>query len=222
MSDLINIATPVGELYYVNISGQGKQNYNEDGYNYVATVNLSGDKAEKLKTTINEVLGEVKKGETLKSKGYRELLGDDEVIYTPTKNTAARDALAKPTGIFAFTFSTQTTFDDGKTKKISVFNSANPPIRINIGDKKIGNGSEGALSGKCKRYSRGPTNQKDVGVSLFLNAVQLTKFVEYVEDAGFEAQEGGFTGEGESFDPATAETEATATVAASTPAKPKL
>jgi len=203
MADLVPVVTPVGELHYVNISGQGKQNYNEDGYNYVATINLTGKDAEDLKEEIDEVIGEVAKGENLKSRGYRELMEDEKGIYTPTQNTKERDASAKATGIYAFSFSTATTFADGKTKKISVYNSANPPSRINLGDKKIGNGSKGCISGKMQRYKKG----KDVGISLFLNAVQLVDFKEYVDDAGFAAQDGGFVGDGDGFNPSTAEAE---------------
>lgn len=222
MSDLVNVVTPVGVLHYVQISGQGKQNYNEDGYNYVATVNLTGADAEVLKEKIDEVLGEVPKGKTIKSKGYRELLEDDEGIYAPTKNTTERDAKAKKTGIWAFTFSTGVKFADGKQKKISVYNSANPPTRINLGDKKIGNGSKGAVSGKLQRFEKG----KEVGVSLFLNAVQLVNFIEYVGDAGFDAQEGGYTGNGDEQNPMHNEVDVADTTASANTntkaAKPKL
>lgn len=195
MSDLIPVVTPVGELHYVNISGKGKLNYNEDGYNYVATINLSGDKAEILKDKIDEVLGEVVKGENLRSKSYRELLKDDEGVYTPTNSTADRDKGAEKTGIFAFTFTTNVAFSEGGTKTIITYNSANPPSKIELGEKKIGNGSMGAISGKLRRYNKG----RDVGVSLFLNAIQIVNLIEYVGDAGFEAQEGGFTGNTEEF-----------------------
>lgn len=201
MSELVPIVTPVGELHYVHISGQGKLNYNEDGYNYVATLYLEDEKAKKVIAQLEEVLGDVPKGKNVKSKGYRELLKDENGMYEPTSNTAERDANAVATGIYAFRFSTSTTFADGKQKKVSVYNSANPPSRINLGDRKIGNGSKGAISGRLQRYEKG----KDVGVSLFLNAVQLVEFIEYVGDAGFEEQEGGFIGDGEGFDPGTTE-----------------
>lgn len=191
MSDLIAVVTPVGELHYVNISGQGKLNYNEDGYNYVATVNLTGKPAEELKAKIDAVIGEIPKGKNLRSKGYRELLKDENGIYTPTGMTKERDGNAEATGIFAFGFSTPTKLSDGKAKKISVYNSSSPPTRIDLGDKKIGNGSKGAISGKMQRYEKG----KDIGISLYLNAVQLVEFVEYTGDAGFEAQEGGYIGD---------------------------
>jgi hypothetical protein len=180
--DLKSIATPVGELHWVNITGQGKQNYNEDGYEYVATVHLTGQEALILKATIDEVLGVVPSGKIVKSTGYRELLEDAEgALFTPTANKKEGTA----TGIFAFTFKTGATFEDGRQKKVAVYNAT--AQKVDMGDRLIGNGSKGAISGKMQRFERG----KEVGVSLFLNAVQLTEYVPYEGDAGFEAQEGG-------------------------------
>lgn len=221
MSDLIPIVTPIGKLYYVQITGQGKKNYNEDGFVFTATLHLTGDKAEALKAKIGEVLGEVAKDEHLKSLGYKELLEDDEGVYTPSSKTTERDKSAKPTGITSFSFSTSTVIgEEKKPKKISVYNSAFPkPQKLNLGDKTIGNGSEGAISGTMKRYKQ---KKGAVGVSLFLNAVQLSKFIEYTEDAGFSGVEGGYTGEDEDgIDTSTMETEAVKTAEAPK-SKPKL
>lgn len=190
--DLVNVVTPTGELYHVNITGQGKENYNEDGYEYVSSVRMPKDKAQPLMDKIEEVLGEVPKGKTVKSRGYREMLKDEEGIYYPTSKTkeSGRDDKATKTGIIQFAFKTVTAFPDGKPKKVGVYNSANPPTKLNMGDKLIGNGSKGAISGKMERNERG----KEVMVSLYLNAIQLVEFVEYQGDAGFKAQEGGFSG----------------------------
>ena len=186
--DLTPVVTPVGELWYVNITGQGKQNYNEDGYEYVATVHLTGKPAEDLKAKILEVLGPVPKGKTVKSTGFRELLKDAEGIYTPTKNTTERDKKAEPTGIIAFTFKTGAVFEDGRPKKVAVYNAS--AQKVEMGERLIGNGSKGAISGKLQRNERGP----EIMVSLYLNAIQLTEYVPYEGDAGFEAQaEGTFT-----------------------------
>jgi hypothetical protein len=208
-NDQIPVTSPVGELHWVNISGQGKQNYNEDGYNYVATVFLGGDKAEALKAKVDDVLGDVPKGKTVKSTGYRKLYKDAEgTLRAPNKDGKILvDGVdifgdCEETDMYAFQFTTRTTFADGKTKKISVYNK--DAKKVELGDRKVGNGSIGAISGKMERFERG----KEVGVSLYLNAIQLTKFTEYSGDAGFEAQEGdfesvedeetGFTGETES------------------------
>ena len=66
-----------------------------------------------------------------------------------------------------------------------------------LGSKKIGNGSKGALSITAGIYNR----EDGKGVMLFLNGIQITKFVEYPgADAGFgelETEEGyGLDGDG--------------------------
>lgn len=204
--------TPVGELNWVNISGQGKENYNQDGYIYTATVNLEGEEAKAEREKIDAELGPVPKGKNVKSLGYRNLVRDSEgTLRTPN---AAGEVIVErddeevdieeeceETDIWAFTYSTNTTLPDGKTKVIDVYN--NDAKKVNLGDKLIGNGSRGAISGKLKRFERG----KDIGVSLFLHAIQITKFEEYEGGAGFSAQDGefegvedaetGFTGQGE-------------------------
>lgn len=193
-NDKVPVTTPKGELYYVNISGQGKQNYNEDGYEYTATVYCEKDDPETvaLIEKIDELIGPVPKGKTLKSQGYRPVWKNAEGNYfVPTANRKGGDEEGdEETTLLAFAFKTGTTFEDGKTKKINVFNSK--AGKISLGDKKIGNGSIGRISGKMKRNENG----KDISVSLFLNGVQINKFVEYVDDGGFEADddEEGFMG----------------------------
>lgn len=185
---LTKVVTPVGELNYVQISGKGKKNYNEDGFNYVATVSLTGDDAEELKGKIDEVLGAVPKGKTIKSVGYRKVYKDAEgKKFSPTSNRKVTDTDTE-TDETAFTFTTATTFGEGKPKKIGVFNSK--AQKVSLGEKKVGNGSIGCISGAMQRFERG----KEVGVSLFLNAIQLTKFIPYDDDAGFGEQEGDFDG----------------------------
>lgn len=184
--DLIPVVTPVGDLWYVNITGQGKRNYNDDGYEYGATVYLTGDAATELKDKLLEVLGPTPKGKTVKSYGFRELLKDAEGTYTPTTKTVERDKKAEKTGIFAFAFKTGATFEDGRQKKVAVYNAKRD--KVDMGEKLIGNGSKGAISGNLKRNERGP----EIMVSCFLNAVQLTEYVPYVSDAGFEEQDGSF------------------------------
>lgn len=188
MSELVNVVTPVGELFYVNISGQGKENYNEDGYEYTASIRLEGEKAQELINKINEVAKTMPAGQNLKSQGYKELVKDSEGnLRSPSVSKPKTDD-EELSGIFEFSFKTNTTFADGKQKKIAVYNK--DAKKVELGDSRIGNGSKGAISGKMK----GSTYKKDFSVSLYLNAVQLTEFEEYVGDAGFDAQEGDFEG----------------------------
>lgn len=216
MADLVKVATPVGELWYSNITGQGKKNYNEDGFVYTSTLHLKGDNATLLKDKINEVLGPIPKGKLVKSVGYRELLEDADGIYTPSKKTVERDKSAKPTGVFAFVFSTGVAYEDGRPKTIAVYNK--DAQKVNMGDRLIGNASKGAISGNLKRYE----SKDEVGVSLFLNALQLTEYVPYEGNAGFDKQEGGFSSPTDGETGFTGNVETNAQPAEVTQTKPRL
>lgn len=224
---LVNVVTPIGELHWVNISGQGKQNFNKDGHEYVATLYLEGEPAEELKGKIDAVVANPPAGAELKSPGYKELMADkDGKLYAPNKNGKVvvkvdgekKDITkeCKKSGIWAFTFRTGVEFKDGKPKVINVFNCAKPPQKVNLGERRIGNGTRGAISGRLRMYENGG----DYGVSLFLHAVQITNFKEFEGGAGFEEQEGDFYGfdDGDSFE---APSEEGATTS-STKAKPRL
>lgn len=198
-NDKVPFRTPKGELYYVNISGQGKQNYNEDGYDYTATVYCDRDDPETkaMIEAIDELIGPVPKGKVVKSTGYRSVWKNAEGNYfVPTANRqGGAEEGDEETNLIAFSAKTATEFtgdNDKVTKtKINVFNSK--AGKVQLGDKKIGNGSIGRVSGKMKRNESG----KDISVSLYLKGVMLIKFVEYVDDGGFEAEEGeedGFMG----------------------------
>jgi hypothetical protein len=191
----VKVATPVGELHWCSIKGQGKLNYNQDGYVYQASVFLSGEKAEELKAKIDEVIGTIPKGKNLKSSGYKDVYKSEEGKYfCESGNRSAGDGDEK-TEFTCFTFTTRTTYEDGRPTIISIYNSgkkteANPsgkPKKINLGDRGIGNGSLGAISGTLHRNENG----KDISCSLFLKAIQITKYIEYSGDAGFDSQEDG-------------------------------
>ena len=173
MADTIPISTPVGKLMWVNISGTGKDNFNKDFKEYVASVVISEENSKELRDQINNFYVKQKgKKKQPKSLGFKPCTKEGKKIEND-------DDVASH---FAFNFKTRTEFKDGKTKKIAVYNSN--AKKVDIGDTVIGNGSEGAISGNMSCYTNGPNS----GVSLWLNAVQLTKLVEYESDAdvGFE------------------------------------
>lgn len=193
MSDLIKVATPVGELHYVNISGQGKENYNEDGYEYVATVYLDKTKPEVVEfiAKIEDVKLSGPKDKSLQTSGYFDLFEDEEgKLFAHTDKKTG----GKPTNFIGARFKTKTTFSDGKPKKITVYNAKKKVVEL--GERRVGNGTIGAISGAMELY----TNGKKWGISLYLNAIQIVKFLEYVGDAGFEDQEGDFEGFDDSGD----------------------
>jgi len=212
-NEIERIVTPPGELHFVNISGQGKANYNQTGYVYTATIYVKTDlpATKKMIEQIENIVGELKGKQRRKSIGYRDVLEDSDGRYVPTAMTTERDEGAKPTGLTAFSFSSITTFPDGKKKIIHVYDAAQPkPKKIDLKGQKVGNGSIGAISGNLKKYTSG----LDVGPSLFINNLQLINFIPYEEDAGFEGQEDGYVGQDEASDfsaePETAEEEAPA------------
>jgi hypothetical protein len=175
MAELIKVTTPNGKLMWVNISGVGKVNYNEDGREYVASVLLDAAIAKPLLEQINSAYeNDHQKDKKQRSLGYK---------------SCDEDGAANEDGkYYSFNFKTSTTYQDGKSKRITVYNSK--AQKVDLGEAKIGNGSIGAISGSMRYYING----KEDGVSLWLNAVQITKFEEYVDDAGFEEQGDGFTG----------------------------
>lgn len=185
-----NYVTPPGELKWVNITGQGKENYNQDGYEYVATIKLSGEHATNLIEKIDEVTGPIPAGKTKGSARYKQLYKNSEgELYTVNEEVEGRSASdGKPTDSYEFTFATNVVFPDGRPTKIGVYNAA--AKKIDLGDRLIGNGTIGAISGQIKQY----TNGKRIGASLYLKSIQIIKFEEYSGDAGFESQDGDFEG----------------------------
>ncbi len=103
-----------------------------------------------------------------------------------------------PVGKVTVQYKTGTTWPDGKAKIVKIYNSKNKVV--SIGDAKIGNGSKGCISGSMGIYINKSPQGKilDAGVTLYLDAIQLHKYVEFVGggDAGFAASddEDGFTG----------------------------
>ncbi len=168
------IVTPIGELKWIFITGQGKKDLNGKD-RFVASVSFPADSTElaQVKNIIetfwkdNKPKGKVKP----KSNGIREEFIKDE------------NGDSQPTGNYLINFWTGTTFKDGKPKVIKTMNAKGAEVAL--GGRKIGNGSRGAISGAMDIYQNGP----NVGVTLYLNAIQLTRFIEFADDAGFEAQD---------------------------------
>lgn len=187
---LTRVVTPVGKLMYLNIDGPGKEKYDADkGNEYVATIWLTGDESVDLRASMDKEVGEIRDDEVLKSAGYRQLMEDSEGnVFTPTKKNVAKQKTGKLIDLYSFTFKTGTEYADGKVKKIKVFDTV--PKEVNLKGKKIGNGSIGAISGNMERT----VYKGEVSCSMYLNAIQLTKFIPYTEDTGFGAQEGDFDG----------------------------
>lgn len=168
--------SPKGILSWVFVTGQGKENYNKDGYIYTANLSLDTDSEQcenlvnKIKESFKDTFGSKSKPKSL---GYRE--EDGKTI---------------------FNFKTGAAFKDGTPTKIIIYNKNG--TQIDLGETKVGNGSEGAIFFDIGTYTNGASK----GVSLYLKAIQITKLLEY-STLPIEAEplDGEFTNTTESVEP---------------------
>lgn len=176
----MKVTTPKGELRWATISGQGKEDLN-GRLIYTADLVVDAKTAQPLIDELNTFWDENKpKGaKAAKSMGYKTL--DD--------------------GNVSFTLKTATTYPSGDAKKINVYNAEAKRIDWEEG-KRIGNGSEGRLSGKAAVYDAGTAAR---GVTLYLDAIQISKLVEYETSTGFSADADGDYAGTENTDGFTAE-----------------
>ena len=173
MSEVLNVTTPVGDLEWLFITGKGKKDQN-DNDRFVASVVFDSDNslAKELVSDINIFweTNKPKKAKEPKSLGFRELTDDE----------------GNKTGRISFNFWTGTVFPDGSAKIVKVFNAKGAEVAL--GNKKIGNGSRGRIKGAMGVYDNGPGA---IGVTLYLNGIQLTKFIEFTGGVSFDEVEDG-------------------------------
>jgi hypothetical protein len=170
----MSFRTPKGEFRWAFINGQGRKNLN-DQLEYSIDVAMPWEDAESTVKALEKFWEENKpKGSKApKSMGYK--LDD---------------------GVCTFTLKTKTTYPSGDAKKIRVYNAQAKEIDLPA-DKKVGNGSIGRASGIAAIYDAGTAAR---GVTLFLDAVQLVKFVEYKSGDSFDVDpEGEDFGEEQPF-----------------------
>lgn len=201
--------SPKGVLNWVIITGEGKINMSGKlKYNADLVLPKDSDEAKKLIDFIDEYwLANLPTGfnakRAPKSTGYR-----DEMIAVLDKDGEKQygedgKVMKEATGNVVFTFSTDTTYPSGDQKKVVVFNAKGN--KVDLGSKKIGNLSEGRISGAVGVYTvKDPKGKTitDAGTTLYLNSVMLTKFVEFSGEEQWDADEDGdgWTGEGETED----------------------
>jgi len=175
-----------GKLMWMFIDGEGKKDL-QGNPKFTAQVELTPEEAAPYIAEVEEYWEENRQPGWKYSKAEATKLKDPKLAGTP-KPAHSLGFLENEDGNFVFNFKTNPTYADGTAKVIDIYNAR--ASKISLGGKKIGNGSLGALSGIMDVYDGGG-NQ---GVTLYLNAVQLTKFIEFSQDAGFETQEEGFEG----------------------------
>lgn len=181
------IKSPKGELRWVTITGEGKENLSCK-LQYVASVIVDEKENADFIQMIKDFWEENRPAKfnlEPKSLGMYPLYtkGDDsEKVEVPGK--------------LYLQFKTGTKYQDDSPKVIDIYNAKGK--KVSLGDQSIGNGSIGIISGSMGIYENRKGNAiLSAGVTLYLDAIQLTKFVPYERDAGFEAQddEDGWTGE---------------------------
>jgi ABC-type oligopeptide transport system substrate-binding subunit len=92
-------------------------------------------------------------------------------------------------GNIEFSAKTNAFFADGSANSVPIFDSKGK--KVDLGDKLLGNGSEIRVKVTAATYEAGA----NAGVTLYLNSVQILKFIEYEGMESFDAVEGdGFTG----------------------------
>ncbi len=87
------------------------------------------------------------------------------------------------TGNVYFSFSTGTSFPSGDKKVVKLFTAKAPVREVSLGGKKIGEGSIGRAMGSLAIFEY----ESAFGTTLYLDAISLSKFVEYV--GGIKASE---------------------------------
>ena len=197
--------TPKGELEWVVISGDGKEN-------------LSG----KMKYTASLVLDPEVKADAAFEQQIKNFWKENKPagfkkepkslgIYPHQVKTDETDEDGKPIyeedGKLVAVFSTDTTYPKGDPKVVKVYNAKAKEVQL--GEKKIGNGSIGRIAGAMGIYTVMSPNGKsiiDAGVTLYLNGVMITKLEEFTgngpefeadEEDGWEGEE-GWTGDEDS------------------------
>lgn len=201
-SNIVQINSPKGELRWVFITGEGKEDLNGNS-RYSASVYFDAKNAD-LKTFQAKVEAfweenKPKGAKKAKSLGiYRELKENatDKTTVVSITQPYDKDEYTE-TGMVCISGWTGTKNKDQSPKKVKTYNAKGS--EVSLGSKLIGNGSIGRLGLAMGVYENGP----NAGVTLYLNGVQLTKFVEFSSGANFEEDEDdedGFSGIEEDFD----------------------
>lgn len=183
------IKTPVGNLEWVTISGEGKENLNGD-MQYQASLVLDVDSNEKHSAFQKQISDF---WQANKPQGFKGDEPDSNGLYPHKVATGEKDedgdSIYEETGKLVLATKTKTTFADGNEKKIKIFNSKG--AEVNLGDKKVANDSRGRIGCVMAIYATTDKSGKKIinsGVTFYLNNIQLSKFIEYA-GAGFDELE---------------------------------
>ena len=196
MSDVMEkTKSPKGELEWVNISGDGKENMSGN-MQYVTTVVLDPDNNEDHAAFIESIEDY---WEENKPKGWKKeakSMGFYPHSIKTKETDEDGDPIYEETGKVAVSFKTAIEYPDGSAKVVKTYNAKAKEVQL--GNKKVGNGSIGYAAGAMDIYEvKSKSKTTDAGVTLYLDSIQITKFVEFVQEVVFEEddEEGGWDGE---------------------------
>lgn len=216
MSDsLKKTKSPKGELRWVNIAGEGKENL-QGVPQYLASI-LLDDRVPEHAAYMDEIEAF---WEENRPKGIDEA---KSLGFYPLTEKSDDGKKVPVEHMFYATYKTGITFPDGSPKKVKTFNAK--AVQVDLGDQRIGNGSAGRIAGAMDIYTVKDTKGRimQAGVTLYLDAIMLTKFVPYTGSSPFDDEdadtEDGWTGADEDtgFEP-----EPDAPAATSTKAPPRI
>lgn len=188
---LVKTKTPKGELAWVFISGEGKANLNGDPQ---FTANIIMDEAIPEHAEYMQSIRDFFEANRPK---WCKTDPKSTGIYPLTVKDDDGNKTVVP-GKFYLAFKTGITYKSGDPKVVQIFNAK--AAKVSLGDQKIGNGSVGRISGAMDIYETKSPNGKTfvhAGVTLYLDAIQLLKFVPYEGSEGFDqedVEEEGWTG----------------------------
>ena len=162
MSKKLNV--PVGELFWVNVSGDGKDtSENGDGSRWKKQASLY------LKTDSKECKSLIAQLD----KAWDDYKASDPRIKSATEPKSVGYKVVKdkdtggPTDTTSFSFSTNSFFKDGKPSNVPVYDAQGAVYDMK--DEEIGNGSVGTIYGDYGEYAY----KGSFGISLYLKAVQV-------------------------------------------------
>ena len=180
--------SPVGKLERVFVTGKGYQAKAKPGRaakdpKYQASVVVTKEVAAPFIKQINDYFAENRekwmKIADAQTIGYR-----NHSVPTGEKDPETDMPIYKEDGLIEFFASTNTTWPDGQERKIKISNAKGR--EVNLGDKRVGNGSEGRFSAIMRLYNV----EGNFGVNLYLDGLQFKKFVEYIDGPEFDEIEG--------------------------------
>ena len=152
--------TPKGNLKWAFITGEGRK----DKYSIVVSAHEDTPEVKEAIAYIDNFWKENK------PKGAKPRAKSQAYKYEEDEETGER------TGMVYFSMSTKTSFPSGDPKVVKVFTAKKPVREVSLGNKAIGEDSLGRGMGSLAIYEY----EGAFGTTLYLDAVSLSKFVEYV------------------------------------------